>query len=154
MAEGWRSQYLGMAPESTSEANYSKCLANYDRSGEAAASRSGRSVWLQELRSFATCKTHLALASMASPALAISLTHDDKLQNVFGLLPAWICKVYAIFLFSFNRATSLLFSPWSNIAPDLNEYTCVGPTTSFQTGAFPLSRFVNLLRTLTFCKSY
>ena len=33
MAEGWRSQYLGMAPESTSEANYGKCLANNDRSG-------------------------------------------------------------------------------------------------------------------------
>ena len=62
-------------------------------SGEAAASGSGRSVWLQELRSFATCKTHLALASLASPALAISLTHDDKLQNVFGLLLAWSCKI-------------------------------------------------------------
>ena len=33
MAEGWRSQYLGIAPESTSEANYCECLANNDRSG-------------------------------------------------------------------------------------------------------------------------
>ena len=59
-------------------------------SGGAAASGSGRNVWLQELRSFATCKTHLALAS---PALAISLTHDDKLQNVFGDFLAWSCKI-------------------------------------------------------------
>ena len=95
MAEGWRSQYLGIAPESTSEANYGKYLANNDRSGVDLARPPPLGLAeASDCRSWEVLPlVKLTLASLASPALAISLTHDDKLQNVFGDFLAWSCKI-------------------------------------------------------------